>query len=110
LPEGLSDGTLVYVANHPELRGCRAQADTPEHALENLAEVFDSYARHFAENNLDMPAPQHNMVQAVVWRSTLITPSWSASTSTTSLPGISFSRPVPGFERTLTKSDGEHVA
>lgn len=69
LPEVLTDGRLVYVANHPELRGCRAQADSPEHALENLSEVFESYSRHFVEHGLDMPAPQQKPVHEVVWRS-----------------------------------------
>ena len=69
VPEVLSDGSLIYVANHPELRGCRAQAETPEQALENLTEVFQSYVEHFAEHGLDLPQPQRLVVQTAVWRS-----------------------------------------
>ena len=110
LPETLSDGTLVYVANHPELRGCRAQADTPEHAQENLAEVFESYARHFAEHGLDMPTPQQQLVQAVVWRSGALSGTGTMAAVTSRLPSMGFGTIVPGFERTLVKSEGEHVA
>ncbi|MGH2484555.1 MAG: type II toxin-antitoxin system HicB family antitoxin [Ktedonobacterales bacterium] len=111
LPETLNDGTLVYVANHPDLRGCRSQADTPEHAQENLSEVFESYARHFAAHGLDMPAPQQKLVHTVIWRSAALGGAWNTSVASPTLPlMMGISRPVPGFERALAKSEREHVA
>ena len=69
VPEILGDGSLVYVANHPELRGCRAQAETPELAREYLSEVFQRYVEHFTEHHLDLPKPRNKGIREVVWRS-----------------------------------------
>jgi predicted RNase H-like HicB family nuclease len=65
--EILSDGRLVYMASHPELRRCRAQGDTSEEALEFLSEVYQDYMEHLQEYGLPIPRPRNHAVQRVIW-------------------------------------------
>jgi predicted RNase H-like HicB family nuclease len=57
LEEELSDGTPIYMAQNPELPGCRAQGATPEEALANLNDARIDYIYSLLEDNLDVPVP-----------------------------------------------------
>jgi predicted RNase H-like HicB family nuclease len=56
--ETLTDGRLIYVAWHPEIRRIRSQGTTPEEARENLSDAFALYEEHCREQGLAMPSPQ----------------------------------------------------
>lgn len=57
LAENLSDGTPIYVAKHPELRGCMAQASTPEEAVAELREVREAFLAVMIDAGVPVPAP-----------------------------------------------------
>ncbi len=57
-PDEATDGTMLYVAKHPDLPGCMSQGDTPEEALENLREARRLYFETLLEMNLEIPDPR----------------------------------------------------
>ncbi len=69
IPELLSNGRLIYMAEHPELPGCRAQGVTPEEALHLLSEVFDDYMDYVSTHHLPLPQRPNLGVPAVtgIW-------------------------------------------
>lgn len=68
LPDILNDGTHVYVAFHPELRGLRAHGRTPEEAFASLQEGFEILREDSEEDGIDMPKPEGQQMK-VIWRS-----------------------------------------
>ncbi len=56
-PELTSEGTVVFVARHPELEGCTSHGDTPEEALSNLREARELWLRMALEDGLTPPRP-----------------------------------------------------
>lgn len=64
-----TDGSIVYLASHPELDGCIAQGDTPEEAEENLADARDLYIRSLRERAIDVPEPRANPLK-LTWQTT----------------------------------------
>jgi len=66
-PQVLSNGRRIFMARHPELRGCLAQGDSPAEAEELLSEVFRSYIEHLREYNLPVPQPRQRAVRTAVW-------------------------------------------
>lgn len=55
--EELPDGTVVYVAEHPELPGCMAQGASPASAWEELADARALYIQGLLKRGLEVPAP-----------------------------------------------------
>lgn len=53
-----SDGDEGYIAINPQLDGCMSQGDTPEEAIENLADARTLYIESLLED--DLPVPQTN--------------------------------------------------
>ncbi len=51
------DGTLCYMASHPELYGCMAQGNTPEEALANLSVARADYIAALREAGREIPLP-----------------------------------------------------
>jgi len=43
IPDQLVDGSVVYVAYHPELPGCMSQGSSPQEAEENLRDARQLY-------------------------------------------------------------------
>jgi predicted RNase H-like HicB family nuclease len=55
--EELSNGEVVFLARHPELRGCMAQASTPDEALAELAEVRRLHLDALLSSGVTPPLP-----------------------------------------------------
>lgn len=58
VPQLATDRTTVFVAAHPELRGCMSHGDTAEEALSNLAEARRLFIRALLEDGLTPPVPE----------------------------------------------------
>lgn len=56
-PEETTGGGLSFVARHPELPGCVAHGDTPDEAVENLAESRRLYIASLIEDGEVVPVP-----------------------------------------------------
>lgn len=59
--DNLSDRSVVFMARHPELAGCKAQGATPQEATDNLLDARIDYIYFLLEDGLDVPAPNPNM-------------------------------------------------
>lgn len=68
VPDKYTDGSIGYLASHPELPGCMADGSSPEEALQNLNEARELYLRVLVERGLPVPPP-NPVVGSVVWRS-----------------------------------------
>jgi len=53
-----TDGSIGYIAWHPDLPGCMSDGDTPQEAIENLAEARGLYIESLLEDGLPVPEPQ----------------------------------------------------
>ncbi|HEY7127832.1 MAG TPA: type II toxin-antitoxin system HicB family antitoxin [Ktedonobacterales bacterium] len=112
VPEVLTDGRLIYVASHPEIRRVRSQGDTPEEARENLSDAFALYKEHCMEHWFDMPAPQQSGVKEVIWRTFPINETLTASSlsptllSCQSMPSISIHQLTIESDTSALKSKG----
>ena len=67
VPEQCTDGSMAYLATHPELDGCMAHGDTPEEALQNLAEARELYISTLLKRDLEVPMPRAS-TPSIVWR------------------------------------------
>lgn len=68
-PDQYDDGTIAYVAEIPELPGCRSHGSTVEEALTNLADAQREYIETLEERGLPVPAPAPDPIHStVVWR------------------------------------------
>lgn len=67
--ETLSDGSVVYVASHPDFDGCMAHGNNDQEARANLAEAFKLAVAHLRRYNLPIPQPRTSRVQQIVWES-----------------------------------------
>jgi predicted RNase H-like HicB family nuclease len=60
-------GDLIYVANHPQLRGCMSDGATPEEALANLAGARQDYLAALRAHGLPVPPqPLHPIVSVII--------------------------------------------
>ena len=64
--EPCTDGSLTWLAYHPDLPGCMAHADTPEEAVVNLAEARALVLRHLLEHGLQPPAPGSSQLSQAI--------------------------------------------
>lgn len=53
----LSDGRKIFLARHPQLRGCVAQGETINEATSNLDDARVDYIYALLDMRLDVPAP-----------------------------------------------------
>ncbi len=53
-------GRIVYVAHHPELRGCMSHGTTPAEALANLDEARVLYLDAAERSGVALPPPHAN--------------------------------------------------
>jgi len=53
-----TDGSLGYIAWHPDLPGCMSDGDTPQEAIENLADARRLYIESLLEDGLPVPEPR----------------------------------------------------
>jgi predicted RNase H-like HicB family nuclease len=53
----LSDGTKVYLTEHPELEGCMTQGDSVDQALNDLKQVTVDFIYYLLEDGLEVPNP-----------------------------------------------------
>ncbi|MBK8902362.1 MAG: type II toxin-antitoxin system HicB family antitoxin [Anaerolineaceae bacterium] len=55
--ETLKDGKEIYLVKNPELRGCMAQGETREEAINELNEARITYIHSLLLDNLEVPEP-----------------------------------------------------
>ncbi|MEK7331194.1 MAG: type II toxin-antitoxin system HicB family antitoxin [Candidatus Eisenbacteria bacterium] len=68
-PDQYEDGTIAYIAEVPELPGCRSHGATVEEALRNLADAQREYLEALHERGLPIPTPSPDPIAtAVIWR------------------------------------------
>ena len=58
-PQGNSDGSLCWVAEYLELRGCKTDGIGEAEAIASLQELFDDYISTLLEEGVEIPEPQH---------------------------------------------------
>jgi predicted RNase H-like HicB family nuclease len=56
-PEEQPDGSIVFMASHPELPGCLAHGVTAADALADLLEATSLYISALVARGLDVPPP-----------------------------------------------------
>lgn len=57
VPDLTTDGEQIFVARHPELPGCMAQGQTPQDAVESLADAREEYLDSLLEDGIEPPTP-----------------------------------------------------
>jgi len=65
VPDQTTEGSLCYVAYHPELPGCMSHGDTPEEAINNLSEAKELYMKTLLEEGQSIPLPRSST--GAVW-------------------------------------------
>lgn len=72
VPEHCSDGSLCYLARHPELPGCMSHGIDPDEAIANLYEAKKLYIETLLEKSQEIPLPQNVYTgacyQNIIWR------------------------------------------
>jgi len=66
VPEVTTDGSICYMARHPELPGCMSHGDTPEEAAANLEEAKELYIKTLLKKGEDVPLPK--ISSTVTWQ------------------------------------------
>lgn len=61
--EQLPDGTILYVASHPELEGCMGQGETPQEALEDLNAARELYISTLLKRGIPVPEPRGGLLE-----------------------------------------------
>ena len=57
-PDEYANGDIAYIAEIPDLPGCKAHGRTPEEARSQLDEAKVDYIQALADEGLDIPAPR----------------------------------------------------
>jgi predicted RNase H-like HicB family nuclease len=65
IPDQTTEGSLCYVASHPELPGCMSHGDTTEEAINNLSEAKRLYISTLLRKGEDVPFPRSET--KVIW-------------------------------------------
>lgn len=65
VPDQSTDGTMCYVALHPELPGCMSHGDNPGEAVENLLEAKELYIKTLLKKGQDVPLPMS--ITTAIW-------------------------------------------
>lgn len=58
VPDQSTEGSMCYVALHPELPGCMSHGDSPEEAIANLLEAKELYIKTLLEKGQNIPLPK----------------------------------------------------
>ena len=67
-PEAAPDGSIVYMAEIPDLPGCMSHGRTIDEARQNLEDAKREYMAALQERNLPVPAPPPDpAVGGVTW-------------------------------------------
>jgi len=66
VPDQTTEGSLCYVASHPELPGCMSHGDTPEEAIDNLSEAKELYIKTLLKKGESIPLPRSSTV--AIWQ------------------------------------------
>jgi predicted RNase H-like HicB family nuclease len=67
-PDSYQDGSIAYIAEIPELPGCKAHGRTPEEAQANLEDAKREYLEALTEAGIELPAPAAGMsLGNVIW-------------------------------------------
>jgi len=66
VPDQTTEGSLCYVAYHPELPGCMSHGDTPEEAIKNLSEARKLYIKTLLKKGESVPLPRSSTV--AIWQ------------------------------------------
>lgn len=56
-PDVYEDGTIAYIAEVPELPGCKSHGSTPAEARVNVADAQKEYIEALIEQRLEIPLP-----------------------------------------------------
>lgn len=78
-PEWCTDGSACYMARVVELPGCESHGDSPEQALQHLAEAKKLFIASMLEDGIAPDLP-HNEGFVAVWRMVPTRPAAPAST------------------------------
>lgn len=65
IPNQTTEGSMCYVALHPELPGCMSHGDTPEEAIANLMEAKELYIKTLLEKGQNISLPRSST--SAVW-------------------------------------------
>lgn len=93
-PDQTTEGGTVYLASNPELPGCMAHGQTPEEALQNLADARELYIRTALERGIAVPMPSHQVVKTITLTtsgpvvSTASAPVWSQDVPSACGPAV----------------------
>ena len=66
VPDQTTEGSLCYVASHPELPGCMSHGDTLEEAEDNLSKAKELYIETLLEKGESIPSPKSRIV--AIWQ------------------------------------------
>jgi predicted RNase H-like HicB family nuclease len=67
-PEAAADGSIVYMAEIPDLPGCMSHGRTTEEARQSLEDAKREYIAALQERGLPVPAPTPDpAVGAITW-------------------------------------------
>ena len=66
VPDQTTEGSVCYVASHPELPGCMSHGDTPEEAMSNLSEAKKLYIKTLLKKGESVPLPRSSTV--AIWQ------------------------------------------
>ena len=66
VPDQTTEGSLCYVASHPELPGCMSHGDTLEEAEDNLSKAKELYVKTLLKKGESIPAPKSRIV--AIWQ------------------------------------------
>lgn len=72
-PDRLTDDSVCYVADHPDLPGCAAHGDTIEEAKARLSLAKEAYLRHMDESGEPRPKPSSTSPTSIELESSPIT-------------------------------------
>lgn len=63
-PQTATDGSTVWVAEHPELDGCMAHGDSQQEAIANLEDARRLYLETMLDDGLTPPEPQPTVAES----------------------------------------------
>ncbi|KKK62912.1 hypothetical protein LCGC14_2999580 [marine sediment metagenome] len=66
VPDQTTEGSLCYVASHPELPGCMSHGDNPEEAISNLSKAKELYIKTLLRKGESIPLSKSSTV--AIWQ------------------------------------------
>ena len=66
-PEEQPDGSILYMAEIPDLPGCMSHGASVEEARQNLEDAKQEYLAALKDRGLPVPTPTAAMVGSVTW-------------------------------------------